>query len=67
MAEVLLLAAPRFGAGLWGWLRALAGDDAYERFLAHHARSHPQVPPPTRAAFYEERERRKWSGVTRCC
>ena len=57
----------RFAAVLWGWLRALSGDDAYERFRAHQAAHHPHEPPPTRRAFYEERERRKWSGVTRCC
>jgi uncharacterized short protein YbdD (DUF466 family) len=48
------------------WLRAASGDDAYERYLTHHARSHPGA-PLTRRAFYEERERRKWSGISRCC
>ena len=47
-------------------LRALSGDDAYERYLTHHARAH-HGPPLTRRAFYEEREQRKWSGVSRCC
>lgn len=49
-----------------GWLRAASGDDAYERYLTHHARAH-QEPPLTRRAFYEERERAKWSGISRCC
>ena len=49
-----------------GWLRAISGDDAYERYLIHHARSH-EGPPMSRRAFYEEREKRKWSGVSRCC
>jgi uncharacterized short protein YbdD (DUF466 family) len=49
-----------------GWLRALSGDDAYERYLTHHARTHAG-PPLGRRAFYEERERRKWSGINRCC
>ena len=57
----------RFLALLWGWSRALSGDDAYERFRAHQAAHHPREPPLTRRAFYEERERRKWSGVSRCC
>ena len=48
------------------WLRAVSGDDAYERYLTHHARAH-EGPPLDRPAFYEERERRKWSGVSRCC
>ena len=49
-----------------GGLRALSGDDAYERYLIHHARAHAG-PPLSRRAFYEEREARKWSGVSRCC
>jgi len=49
-----------------GWLRAISGDDAYERYLIHHARSH-EGPPMSRRAFYGEREKRKWSGVSRCC
>lgn len=49
-----------------GWLRAVSGDDAYERYLMHHARRH-EGPPMSRRAFYEEREKRKWSGVSRCC
>ena len=63
----------RSGRALWralatgaGWLRALSGDDAYERYLKHHARAHAG-PPLSRRAFYEEREARKWSGVSRCC
>ena len=48
------------------WLRAVSGDDAYERYLTHHARTH-EGSPLGRRAFYEDRERRKWSGVSRCC
>ena len=47
-------------------LRALSGDDAYEKYLKHHARAHAG-PPLSRRAFYAEREERKWSGVSRCC
>lgn len=49
-----------------GWLRALSGDDAYEKYLTHHAQAH-EGPPLSRRAFYEERERAKWSGISRCC
>jgi uncharacterized short protein YbdD (DUF466 family) len=49
-----------------GWLRAVSGDDAYERYLTHHARMHAG-PPLSRKAFYEDREQRKWSGISRCC
>jgi len=53
-------------AAALAWLRALSGDDAYERYLTHRARAH-EGPPLSRRAFYEERERAKWSGVSRCC
>jgi len=56
----------RIAAATVGWLRAVSGDDAYERYLTHHARAHTG-PPLSRKAFYEEREQRKWSGVSRCC
>jgi len=49
-----------------GWLRALSGDDAYERYLTHHARAHAGA-PLSRRAFYAQREERKWSGISRCC
>ena len=48
------------------WLRGVSGDDAYERYLTHHARAH-EGPALSRPAFYREREERKWSGITRCC
>jgi uncharacterized short protein YbdD (DUF466 family) len=59
-------AAQRLRA-LWAWLRALSGDDAYERYLARHGPRHPDMPPLTRSDFYLEEQRRKWSGVSRCC
>jgi uncharacterized short protein YbdD (DUF466 family) len=48
------------------WLRALSGDDAYERYLAHHAGAHEGT-PLSRRAFYAEREAAKWGGISRCC
>jgi uncharacterized short protein YbdD (DUF466 family) len=51
----------------WGYLRAVSGDDAYERYLAHHAAKHADQPLMTRKAFFAERQRQKWTGVTRCC
>jgi uncharacterized short protein YbdD (DUF466 family) len=61
-AEPLALAA-----ALWRSLRALSGDDAYERYRAHHAAHHPAEPLMSRRAFCAEAMRRKWSGVSRCC
>ncbi|HVO48295.1 MAG TPA: YbdD/YjiX family protein [Steroidobacteraceae bacterium] len=52
---------------VWDWLRAATGDDAYERYAEHHGTCHAGESLLTRAQFYEERQRRKWSGVSRCC
>ncbi len=51
----------------WAWLRAATGDDAYERYRCHHAACHAAVPLMGRGEFYAEEQRRKWSGVSRCC
>jgi uncharacterized short protein YbdD (DUF466 family) len=52
---------------MWGWLRRLSGDDAYERYREHQALRHPGAPAMTRREFCADEERRKWSGVSRCC
>jgi len=52
---------------LWSLVRELAGDDAYERYLCHHAEAHAGALPLDRRAFWLERQRQKWSGVQRCC
>ncbi|HEY5809859.1 MAG TPA: YbdD/YjiX family protein [Povalibacter sp.] len=51
----------------WNFLRALATDDAYERYCEHHRESHTHSAPLTRRAFYLREQQRKWSGVQRCC
>ena len=50
------------GAILWRGLRT-----ACERYCAHRAARHALEPPLSRRAFYEDAQRRKWSGVSRCC
>lgn len=57
----------RYLSTAWKYLRAVSGDDAYERYLAHHATAHPDQPVLTRKAYFKERQRQKWSGITRCC
>jgi uncharacterized short protein YbdD (DUF466 family) len=51
------------------FVRAVSGDDAYERYLVHwhkqHAREGEQ--PLNRAAFFKAEQARKWNGVKRCC
>jgi uncharacterized short protein YbdD (DUF466 family) len=54
-------------ASLWAGLRALTGDDAYERYRAHHLARHAGEPLMSRGEFCADAERRKWSGVNRCC
>lgn len=52
---------------LWRIVRQLSGDDAYERYLAHHAAHHADTPPQSRAEYFRRREQEKWDGVRRCC
>ncbi|RJQ48400.1 MAG: DUF466 domain-containing protein [Gammaproteobacteria bacterium] len=48
-------------------IRHLSGDDAYERYLAHHAQTHHDEIPLNRREFFKQEQERKWSGVRRCC
>ncbi len=54
---------------LWNGLRALSGDDAYERYLAHRQRNHAQAHdvPLDRQKFYQDEQKRKWEKPRRCC
>ncbi|MBI5918819.1 MAG: YbdD/YjiX family protein [Nitrosomonadales bacterium] len=52
---------------VWRIVRQLSGDDAYERYLAHHATHHADTPPLSRAEYFRRREQEKWEGVRRCC
>lgn len=52
---------------LWRGLRTATGDDAYERYLSHHAARHPDTPPLSRRAFYDAEQKRQWSRINRCC
>jgi uncharacterized short protein YbdD (DUF466 family) len=60
-------AAVRWVCAAWRYVRAVSGDDAYECYLAHHAVHHALEAAMTRKAFFTERQRQKWSGVSRCC
>jgi uncharacterized short protein YbdD (DUF466 family) len=52
---------------IWRWVRQLATDDAYERYLVHHAAKHASTAPLNRREFYLREQQRKWGGVNRCC
>ncbi len=51
----------------WGIIRSLSGIDAYERYLAHCRKAHPDQTPLSRKAFFIQEQERQWSGVRRCC
>ena len=51
----------------WRWLRAVSGDDAYERYLAHHAEAHPDSTPLGRREFFSREQAAAWATVKRCC
>jgi len=52
---------------LWRTVRRLSGDDGYERYLAHHAATHPDAPILPRRAWFALQQQQKWSGIKRCC
>lgn len=52
---------------LWQTIRRLSGDDAYERYLQHHAEHHVEEPPLSREEFFKQWQDSKWKGVKRCC
>jgi uncharacterized short protein YbdD (DUF466 family) len=52
----------------WRAFRRVTGDDAYERYLAHHRQHHGGSGAPLgRAEYFRAQQRRKWEGVRRCC
>jgi uncharacterized short protein YbdD (DUF466 family) len=52
---------------VWECVRTASGDNAYERYLLHHAQAHSATPPLSRREFYAQMTEQKWSGVSRCC
>lgn len=52
---------------LWRFIRRVSGDDAYERYLRHHAEAHPGETALGRKEFFRREQERKWNGVRRCC
>jgi uncharacterized short protein YbdD (DUF466 family) len=52
---------------LWQAIRQLSGDDAYERYLLHHAQHHADSAPLNKREFFKRWQDDKWQGVKRCC
>ncbi|MEE9234801.1 MAG: YbdD/YjiX family protein [Candidatus Acidoferrales bacterium] len=70
--SLVALARRSLGVGVaaWAWLRAVSGDDAYERYLAHHQEKHAgQGPPLSRKDFYRQRLEHQYdpANPSRCC
>lgn len=64
----LALALAQSARSLWRTLRALSGDDAYDRYLAHwHAQHGEEDSPLTRTQFHQAEQERRFGGVRRCC
>ena len=51
----------------WRTVRRLSGDDAYERYLQHHAKYHQDSTPLCKEVFFKQWQDEKWNGVKRCC
>lgn len=51
----------------WHVLRELSGDNAYERYLMHHATYHAAAPALSRKDFFVLRQQQKWNSIKRCC
>jgi uncharacterized short protein YbdD (DUF466 family) len=51
----------------WRHFRTLTGDDAYEKYCAHHRSHHGNEPVLDRRAFYLKNQQQKWTGINRCC
>jgi uncharacterized short protein YbdD (DUF466 family) len=52
---------------LWRIIRRLSGDDAYERYLAHHRKAHVGETPLGRKEYFKREQEQKWNGIRRCC
>jgi hypothetical protein len=59
--------------GAWSWVRQVSGDAAYENYLrcntsrADTGGSTAPAPLLSRAEFYLDSLRRRYSSVSRCC
>jgi uncharacterized short protein YbdD (DUF466 family) len=51
----------------WETLRELSGDDAYERYLAHHTACHAVAAPLSRKELFQRDQQQKWNSIKRCC
>lgn len=50
----------------WRAMRAISGDDAYERYLAAMPPGPPGTTPMSRSRFFHERLMTKWNRLSSC-
>jgi len=64
-----VLAAVRAGAGGVAWfVRGVLGEDAYDKYAAHHAATHDDEPAMTEREFWRDQTRRQEQNPQgRCC
>lgn len=64
----ILASARRSARSVRWYLRGITGADAYDRYVEHLRRTHPECPVPSERQFwrdkYDEMER---NPATRCC
>jgi uncharacterized short protein YbdD (DUF466 family) len=74
--SVLRVHAVGFARSAWTWLRQVTGDAAYDNYLRSMERAaacdsiapkHAGNQPLSRADFYLDVLRRRYSSVSRCC
>lgn len=58
----------RAGRGIRWYLTTLMGDRAYDTYVAHHRRHHPDEPPLTERQFWRQRmDDQDRNPGARCC
>jgi uncharacterized short protein YbdD (DUF466 family) len=48
-------------------LRGVTGDDAYEKYVAHHERTQPAHPMMSATEFFQAQLDQKFNCVSGCC
>ncbi|MFK4759602.1 YbdD/YjiX family protein [Microbacterium sp. ZW T5_45] len=66
--RALLGAAARVGRGIRWYVTTLMGDRAYDTYIAHLARAHPDAQPMTERQFWRQRmDDQDRNPGARCC
>ncbi|QIN80314.1 putative selenoprotein [Rubrobacter marinus] len=64
MSKEAVLAPLRYA---WGYLKEISGENAYDRYLAVHARTHGDEVPMDRGEFYRWRQDEKFNNPGSRC